>query len=264
LVKSVEDFRKSYKKQLSDPIAQFEAKCKRIVEAIEAVQVPLKEQAENFEIQRKENRRIEVRGFIEEALLIKPLEPKWLAKSEFREEWLNVSLSNSKVKAAIMADIEKLHAEQKSYYDKIEVVKTKCELYSMKLGLQVALIPDNFYHLCDNYEGPEIDARILSIAEKNAEVEKEAVARMEAIAKQNAEREAQKVIDAVKEEAQAQVNAAVEVAAEVTQAVEQFIPVEKVEADKMYKATYQVRGSKAQLEALVKYMDASGIEYVKQ
>lgn len=264
LVKSVEDFRKQYKKQLSEPIAMFESKCKIIVEKIEGVQAPLKAQAENFEIQRKENRRKEILSFIEEALSIVPLQPKWLAKTEFKEEWLNSSLSNSKAKQAIMADIEKLAAEQKSYYDKIEVVNTKCELYSMKLGLQVALIPDNFYHLCDNYDGPEIDARILSIAEKNAQAEKEAIERIEALAKAKAEKEAQAVIELVKEEAQTQVNAAIEVASEVAQSVEKFIPVEKKEADKMYKATYQVRGSREQLEALVNYMTASGIEFNKQ
>lgn len=263
LVKSVEDFRKQYKKQLSEPIAMFESKCKLIVEKIEGVQAPLKEQAENFEIMRKESRRVEIKGFIEEALLIVPLQPKWLSRFEFKEEWLNSSLSNSKAKKAIMDDIEKLATEQKSYYDKIEVVATKCELYSMKLGLKVALIPDNFYHLCDNYDGPEIDAKILSIAEKNAEAERIAIERIEAEAKAKAEKEAAVVIESVKEEAQAQVNAAVEMASEVAQSVEKFVPVEKVENEKTYKATFEVRGSKNQLEALVEYMTASGIQFNK-
>lgn len=263
MVKAVDAFRLKYKKDLSAPISEFETKCKSLITQIEEVQTPLKEQAEKFEVQRKENRRIEIKGFVDEALSIVPLEPKWLSKFALKEEWLNVSLSNSKVKQAIMADIEKLAAEQKSYYDKIEVVNTKCELHSMKLGLQVALIPDNFYHLCDNYDGPEIDNKIFEIAQKNLVAEKEAIAKIEAVAKEKAEKEAAVVIEAAKKEAQTQVNAAVEMASEVAQSVEKFIPVEKTESEKMYKATFETRGSKAQLEALIGYMEASGIQYTK-
>lgn len=264
LVKSVEDFRKQYKKQLSEPIAMFEAKCKLIVEKIEGVQEPLKLQAENFEIKRRENRKIEVESFIQEVLEIIKLEEKWSCRLVVRDEWLNSSLTNPKVKKAITEDADKLQAEQKSYYDKKEVIITKSELYSIKFGLRVPLIAENFFYLLENYDGPEIDEKIYKIAEKTSIAEKEAMERIELEAKAKAEREAAIEIEKVKQESQEQVQAALEVVAEVTQSVEKFIPVEKVESEPNYKATFDVRGTKAQLEALVEYMKASNIQFAKK
>lgn len=264
LVKSVEDFRKQYKKQLSEPIAMFESKCKLIVEKIEGVQEPLKLQAENFEIKRRENRRIEVESFIQEVLDIIKLEEKWSCRLVIRDEWLNSSLTNPKVKKAITEDADKLQAEQKSYYDKKEVIITKSELYSMKFGLIVPLIAENFFYLLENYDGPEIDEKIYKIAEKTSLAEKEAIEKIEAEAKAKAERESAIEIEKVKQESQEQVQAALEVVAEITQSVEKFIPTERTEIEKTYKATFEVRGSKSQLESLVEYMTASNIQFVKK
>lgn len=268
LIKSVEDFRKQYKKQLSDPIAEFEKKCKLIVEKIEGVQEPLKLQAEQFEIKRRETRKVEIQSFIDEALTIMPLEDKWASKLILKDEWLLLSLSNPKAKKAIAEEIEKLSAEQKSYYDKLELVATKCEVFSLRLGLQIPLTPDSFYYMLEIHDGPQIEARIQLSAEKQAETEKQAIENIrrqeEAKAQAAAQAQAATEIEAVKAEAAAQVTEALEVAAAVTQSVEQFVPVEKQENEPMYKAEYAVRGTKSQLESLVNYMSASGIQFIKK
>lgn len=264
MIKSVEDFRKKYKKDLSEPIVAFEDQCKRLVTQIESVQLPLKLQYENFEQKRKDERRIEVQGFIDEVVTLLSIEQKYADKLVLKEEWLNSSLSNPKCKKAIAEDGEKLLAEQKSYYDKLELIATKCEVYSLRLALQIPLTPDSFYYMLDTHDGPAIESRIATVAERQAENEKAAIELIRKQEEAKAQAQAQAEIEKVKVEAQAQVTEALEVAAEVAQSVEKFVPVEKQENEKTYKAEFIVRGSKSQLEALVEYMTASGIQFTKK
>lgn len=267
MIKSVDAFRLKYKKELSEPITEFEKKCKTLIAQIEDVQEPLKLQAENFEIKRRADRKAEVEGFIAEVLDIVKLEPKYSDKLILKDEWLNISLTNPKVKKAIMDEAQILLSEQKSYYDKLELVATKCEVFSLRLGLKIPLTPDSFYYMLDTHDGPAIEERIKTVAERQAETEKEAIERIrreeEAKAQAIAQAQAKAEIEQVKAESEVRVAEALEVASTVAQSVEQFIPVEKQAKDPIYKANYTVRGSKAQLEALVNYMTASGIEFIK-
>lgn len=263
MIKSVDAFRLKYKKELSEPITEFEKKCKTLMAQIEGVQEPLKLQADNFEIKRRTDRKAEVEGFIEEVLGIVKLESKYADKLILKDEWLNVSLTNPKVKKAIMDEAQILLSEQKSYYDKLELVATKCEVFSLRLGLQIPLTPDSFYYMLDTHDGPAIEERIKNTAERQSETEKQAIERIRKEEEAKAQAQAQVQIDQVKAESDVKVAEALEVASTVTQSVEQFIPVEKQEKDPIYRANYTVRGSKAQLEALVNYMTASGIEFIK-
>jgi len=281
MVKSVDSFRLKYKKELAAPISEFETKCKSLVTQIENVLDPLKAQADKFEADRRIARKVEVEGFIAECLTIVALEEKYASQLVLKDEWLNVSVSTPKLKKAIMEDVKKLESEQTAYYDKKEIVITKCENYSMKFGLAVALIPDNFYHLLDNKTGVELDERIYDIAQKNAEAEKVAMESIKIEAERKANAQAQETIrlaeveskrvlceqerlakiesDLIKANAQAEVTAALEVAATVTQAVDNIIAVETTD-NKMYSATFKVRGTKAQLEALVNYFEFANIQ----
>lgn len=262
--KSINDFKIKTKKELAEQVSLFEGQCKEIIAEFDGSVEFIQGQLDKYEETRRHNRRIEVQAFIDEALTVLPLEEKWRSQLILKDEWLNASLTNSKLKKAIMEDIEKLSAEQKSYYDKREVVNVKCELYSLKLSLAVALIPDNFYYLCDNYDGAAIDAKILDIAEKQSAAEKQAIENIRKQEEAKAQLAAQVEIEKAKSDAQAQVAEVLEVAATVAQSVEAFTPVERQEKEQMYKAAYNVRGSRAQLEALEKYMTASGIQFNKQ
>lgn len=263
MVKSVDAFRLKYKKELSEPIVEFENKCKSLISQIDSVQGPLKAQTDNFEIKRRAQRRVEIDGFVDEVLLIVPLEEKWSSQLNVKDEWLNSSLSNSKAKQAIFADAQKLAADQKSYYDKMEVIITKCELYSMKFGLSVPLIPDNFYYLLDNYEGPEIDSKIYGIAEKTKERETEAIEKIRAEAEKKAAKQAEVEIEKVKADAQTQVDEIVQAAAQAIEQVQEFIPVESDVMEKLLTVTLRITGTKGQLEVLKSYMTTYNIEFEK-
>lgn len=243
MIKAVDGFRLKYKKELLEPITAFENKCKMLIAQIEGVQEPLKLQADNFEIKRKAERRTEVEGYIAEVLEIVKLEEKWASRLTLKDEWLNVSLSNSKCKKAIVDEAEKLQAEQKSYYDKKEVVNTKSELYSMKFGLEIPLIPENFYHLLDNFDGVEIDRRIYEIAEKTKANEVAAIERIQRQAEEKARIEATQQV------------------AEIVEQVQVFIPVEHETQEKTFSVTLKIKATKSQMDSLKAYMDASGIEY---
>lgn len=267
MIKSVEDFRKKYKKELSEPISAFEEQCKRLVMQIENVQSPLKLQYEAFEQKRKDDRRVEVEGFIQEVVSLLQLEDKYSVRLALKDEWLNSSLSNPKCKKSIAEEGEKLLSEQKSYYDKLELINTKCELYSLKHNLQIALTPDSFHYMLDTHDGFSIESKIFNVAERQAETEKEAIERIrkqeEAKANAIAQAAAQVEIDKAKEEANVKVTEALEVAATVAAQVDTIMPVEESADAKMYKATYSVRGTKNQLIALQEYMAMVGIQFTK-
>ncbi len=252
LIKSVDSFRLKYKKELLSPISEFETKCKSLVEKIQNVQEPLKLQSEEFERKRKEERKKEVLIFIEEAFKITALQEKWREKLNFKEEWLNFSLSNSKCKQSIMIDVERLLSEQKSYYDKLEVINTKTELYSLKFGLEIPLIPENFYYMLDNYEGYEIDNKIYQIAEKNKEMQDIALEKI----KKQAEENAQKEIDKIRIEEQQNVS-------NVMESIQAFIPLESEVIEKKHTLNLKLVATKNQFKALKEYLEASGIEYSK-
>ena len=263
MAKGIDKFRLDRKKEMSEPITEFEKKCKMLVAKIEDVVEPLKMQADNFEIKRREEKRQEVMGYIDEVLEIIKLEAKWADQLVLKEEWLNATQTKSKVKKAITEDAEKLLADQKSYYDKKEVVITKCELYSMRLELQVKLVPDSFFYMLDNYDGPQIDERILQIAEKQKAAEVESMERIRKEEEAKANAKAQVEIDKVKADTDQKIEEVNQVVASAVESVQAFIPVEKEEDAKTYVGTFKCRGTKAQLEALVSYMDACGIQFTK-
>lgn len=269
MIKSVDAFRLKYKKELSEPITEFEKKCKTLIAQIEDVQEPLKLQAENFEIKRRADRKAEVECFISEVLDVVKLEPKYSDKLILKDEWLNISLTNPKVKKAIMDEAQILLSEQKSYYDKLELVATKCEVFSLRLGLKIPLTPDSFYYMLDTHDGPAIEERIKTVAERQAETEKEAIERIrreeEAKAQAIAQAQAKAEIEQVKAESEVRVAEAIQVAADVIEQVQSTIAVEPQADEKKFNVTLKITGTKAQLEALKNYLtqNSFGFETLK-
>lgn len=261
MAKSISTFRIEKKKELLAPVDLFEAQCKQLAAKIENVIEPLKMQADAFEERRKQEKRTQVEEWVKEALLVVPLEQKYADRVEIKSEYLNATATAPKVKTDIMAQIKSLESEQKSYYDKIEIIHTKCELFTLRLGLQVELVPDMFMHLVDTHDGATIESMIKAQAEKQQLAEQAAIERIrlqaEAKAKVEAEAAAQVEIDKVKAESAQQI----ETISAAVEAIQEFVPVAAEVEEKRMTATIRITATKSQMDALKAYMEASGIGY---
>lgn len=75
--KAVNDFRLKTKKQLTESIKPFEDDCKELCKKFDEVIDPLKEQADLFETTRREDKRIEVQGLIDNLIEVYELPYKY-------------------------------------------------------------------------------------------------------------------------------------------------------------------------------------------
>lgn len=266
MIKSVDAFRLKYKKELSEPIALFEKQCKDLCLKIENIQEPIKSQADNFEIARKMIKKIEIEELIENTKLTFPeLEEKWLNKIIIKEEWLNSSLSTVKLKSSVIDEFYKAKQLQDEYYSKKDLINTKCELQSLKLGLNVQMIPDNFYHMIESKTSTEIENEIIKISELTKQKELEAIENIERKAKEKADAEAKEIIRLSELEKQKEIesikNETVETIQEISKVVEVLIPVESDVKEKVYTFKLELKATKTQKDALKNYMETIGIEF---
>ncbi len=84
--KSLDEFRKKTKKELTKSVTEFENQCKELSKKFDEVIDPINEQAEQFEIKRKEEKKVEVQKVIKIVCELKhvgdlPLDDKYLNKS---------------------------------------------------------------------------------------------------------------------------------------------------------------------------------------
>lgn len=261
MAKSISAFRIEKKKELMSPVDIFEAQCKQLAAKIENVIEPLKLQADSFEERRKEEKRLQVKNWIDEALSIVRLEDRYASRVELKPEYLNATATPSKVKSDVMAQIKTLEAEQKSFYDKLEIVHTKCELFTLRMGLQVQLIPDTFFYLLDTHDGPSIENIIMLQAEKQQQAEQSAMARIRQQAEQEASTKAEAAAQVEIDRAKTVANQQVEMMAAAVESMQEFIPVSAELEEKRLVATIKITATKSQMDALKAYMEASGIAY---
>ncbi|OSA84080.1 hypothetical protein B2H84_03045 [Clostridium botulinum] len=128
--KSLDEFRKKTKKELTKSVTEFENQCKELGKKFDEVINPINEQAEQFEIKRKEEKLEEVKKVIKIVCELKhienlPLDEKYLNKSmslkAIREDLISVANNILLQRAALKANEDLIKS-------RIEVVNTKYDL----------------------------------------------------------------------------------------------------------------------------------------
>ncbi|APH23420.1 hypothetical protein CF088_14650 [Clostridium botulinum] len=128
--KSLDEFRKKTKKELTKSVTEFENQCKELGKKFDEVIDPINEQAEQFEIKRKEEKAEEVKKVIKIVCELKhiedlPLDEKYLNKSmslkAIREDLISVANNILLQRAALKANEDLIKS-------RIEVVNTKYDL----------------------------------------------------------------------------------------------------------------------------------------
>ena len=133
LEKSIEDFRKSTKKAISEPITKFEEDCKELVALIHEVKHPIDVQLKEIEDARKAEKEVLIREEIAKIVTEYSLDEKHSAQIDIRATWLNKSTSMNKITTELKNLAETLKIAQMSVQKNIGLIRSTCELHNARL-----------------------------------------------------------------------------------------------------------------------------------
>ena len=128
--KSLDDFRKKTKKELTAPVKAFEEQCKELSKKFDEVINPIVEQSEQFEEKRKEEKRIEVEKLIGEVCKLKDIESLPLEDS-----YLNKSTSLKSIKTELIKVADNMLLEKANYKKNIALIEGRIDLANARYGV---------------------------------------------------------------------------------------------------------------------------------
>lgn len=140
-IKAVEDYRKSTKKELSEPIKTFESKCKEITSHFSDRVNKLNEQLTLYEEQRKEKKRIKIQEIIANTLNETVLEQKYADKLVVEDEFLNKSMSIKEITETIQFVANNLKMTQEKEYADKEMIETFIKLKNSEHDMNIPIEP---------------------------------------------------------------------------------------------------------------------------
>ncbi len=163
--KSLDEFRKATKKQLTESVTVFENECKTLYSKFEEVIKPLSEQQDQFELDRREKKRVEIQGIIDALVTEKDLNEKFSSRLTILEEYFNKGKSIKVIKT----ELSTLAASLKIFQDKeeqdINLIATKVDLANAQYQLTNVLLPRAYLMLLSYKSIAEIEALIIADAQ---------------------------------------------------------------------------------------------------
>lgn len=134
--KSLDDFRKKTKKELTAPVKAFEEQCKELGKKFDEVINPIVDQAEQFEEKRKEEKKIEVEKVIKIVCELKHVDDLPLD-----ERYLNKSTSLKSIKEDLIRVADEILLEQANRDKNISLIEGRIELANAKYGVTMVKEP---------------------------------------------------------------------------------------------------------------------------
>ncbi len=294
--KAIDDFRKATVKQLNPDIKAFEAEAKELVSMIKEARELIKCQVETFVEKQREEKRELVNCRIDALNHEYELEEEFASLIEFKDQYLNSSLSINKVDQDLRLQYDQAKQLQDMKHQKIDTIKVIVDTFNHQLTFKFN--PEEFDYLLDREiadiskvvnekvlgriqaekaELERIEAEKKAAIEQAKKDEEERVRKEEEQKRLAAEREAQRLrqeeedrhqaeLRAKELEAQEQQKALQEQQAKVietvTSQIEKTVPVENEQSRKR-KVVLEIKATKEQMTALKNYMDQYDIEYTK-
>ena len=260
--KSLSDFRIKTKKLLTEDITKFEDQCKLLSTKFNTVISPISEQADQFEVDRRENKNIEIKLFIH--TLQTGLTEKYSTQLIVTDQMLNKGTSIKSIKEDLTKQAELLLSQQTIEASNIELIKSKVELAIATFG--VPLLDTQYVDMLEYKEIAEIIKMITEDAEalktRNEEIELQKVIRAEkleadkvAAAARKAEREAK-----ILEEKAKQVKKIVEITPVIgkppvkVEVVQATFKAPEVVKPEIFFETYEITGTEIQLDDLESFL----------
>ncbi|CBZ04438.1 DUF1351 domain-containing protein [Clostridium botulinum] len=134
--KSLDEFRKKTKKELTKSVTEFENQCKELNRKFDEVINPINQQAEQFEIKRKEEKKIEVEKVIKIVCELKHIEDLPLD-----EKYLNKSMSLKAIREDLISVANQMLLKQANHKKNISLIEGRIDLANAKYGVTMVKEP---------------------------------------------------------------------------------------------------------------------------
>ena len=243
--KSLDEFRKATKKQLTESVTAFEAQCKVLYVKFETVITPLTLQQAQFELDRRELKRVEIQSFIDVLIADHLLADKYAAQLVILDEYLAKGKTIKAIKTELSALANTLSVQEDKEAQDIDLIKTKVQLANAQYQLANPLMADQYIRLLKYQSAAMIDLLITGDAQEVQELERK------------------------------KAEALIAKAAEVPKVEEHFAPAlveipntgdldtcSIIDEPRKVVATYEISGTTEQLVALEEYLDENGLVWV--
>lgn len=134
--KSLDDFRKKTKKELTAPVKAFEDKCKELSKKFDEVINPIVEQADQFEENRKAEKKIEVGKVIKIVCELKHIDDLPLD-----EKYLNKSMTLKAIKEDLISVANQMLLEKANHKKNVALIEGRIDLANAKYGVTMVKEP---------------------------------------------------------------------------------------------------------------------------
>lgn len=176
LEKEIDKYRLDNKKIMEKPIKEFEAKCKDLIEILKNVSVPIREQLNLFEENRKKQKEEEVKLLIKDVINKYGLEEKYASQLTINSKYLNKgqkekdTVKDLEQRAELLKNSQDQEKQlQKIKEERIDFIQKTIEKKNKDLNLNLKI--SNFMFLVDK-ELTEIMEEIEAIFTREVEKSK--------------------------------------------------------------------------------------------
>lgn len=266
--KSLDEFRKATKKQLTESVTAFENQCKILYGKFDEVIKPLGEQSEQFELDRREKKRIEIQGIVDVLIRELSLTEKYASQLTIPEEYLNKGKSTKAIKTEMSMVANTLKIKQDKESQDINLIKTKVGLANAEYRLTNRLTAESYLRLLAYKPFDEVESLITSDAKQAHDREKKTA---ETVITEPAIAEPPAPITAELEPTKPDVTELIITKPVVPEPIiakpvmlEPVITAEPVSEvpGELITAVYEITGTEEQLSALEAYLDANNFKWI--
>ncbi|MDU6336055.1 MAG: DUF1351 domain-containing protein [Clostridium sporogenes] len=156
--KSLDEFKKKTKKELTAPVKAFEEQCKELSKKFDEVIDPINEQAEQFEIKRKEEKKMEVEKVIKEVCKLKDVD-----NLPLEDSYLNKSTSLKSIKEDLISVANQMLLEKANHKKNVALIEGKIDLANAKYG--VTMVKEPYISMLEYKDVDNILTKILEDGE---------------------------------------------------------------------------------------------------
>lgn len=156
--KSLDDFRKKTKKELTKSVTDFENQCKELGKKFDEVIDPIVKQAEEFEEKRREEKKVEVQKVIKLVCELKHVEGLPLDG-----KYLNKSMSLKGIKEDLISVANQMLLEQANHKKNVSLIEGRIDLANAKHG--VTMVKEPYVNMLEYKDVDNILTKILEDGE---------------------------------------------------------------------------------------------------
>ncbi|NFS06291.1 DUF1351 domain-containing protein [Clostridium botulinum] len=156
--KSLDEFRKKTKKELTKSVTDFENQCKELSKKFDEVINPINEQAEQFEEKRREEKKVEVQKVIKLVCELKHVEYLPLD-----DKYLNKSMSLKAIKEDLISIANQMLLEKANRKKNVTLIEGKIDLANAKYG--VTMVKEPYVNMLEYKDVDNILTKILEDGE---------------------------------------------------------------------------------------------------